>query len=70
MILALATTFGLEGIYPLFKDRHARIRHASPNIVIAVLNGLILGSFFTVLIARETTWIKVNSFGLVLSVKR
>jgi len=65
IIMALIITFGLEGICPLFKNRHNRIRHAFPNIIIAVLNGLILRFFFVTLIARETNWIKLNSFGLI-----
>jgi sterol desaturase/sphingolipid hydroxylase (fatty acid hydroxylase superfamily) len=65
IIIALTITFGLEGNFPLFKDRHNRIRHAFPNIAIAVLNGLILHFFFIALIVRETNWIRENSFGFV-----
>ena len=56
--LALVIIFWLEGVWPHYKDRRGRIRHAGPNILIALGDGLITLGFLT-----QAS--KINAYGIL-----
>ena len=64
-ILLLLAIFWLEGVFPFFKGRKHRIKHAFPNIVFASLNGIISGFIFAWLIITAINWANFNCFGLL-----
>ena len=64
-ILALAIVFSLEGIFPHFKGRTRRLKHAFPNIVIAGFNGVITRFLFAGITVTTISWARSTSFGLV-----
>ncbi len=64
-ILLLLAIFWLEGVFPFFKGRKHRIKHAFPNLVFASLNGIISGLIFAWLIITAINWANFNCFGLL-----
>lgn len=39
--IALVTIFVLEGVFPYYRDRVSRLRHALPHVLTAIMNGLL-----------------------------
>lgn len=61
-VFVLTLIFFLEGVYPYFKERSARFKHAGPNVLLSLVNGLIAGVFFaglttaSALVSEESQW--------------
>ncbi len=68
-VLLLAMIFFMEGIFPHFRGRRSRARHAFPNIILAGLSGIISGVLFAPLTVGAINWAQSNSFGLVHIIK-
>jgi len=65
IIAAVAVTiFLLEDIIPHYRDRTARLRHAVPHVLTALLNGLLTRFILAGVTFRITAWAAVHSFGL------
>ena len=62
---SLALIFSLEGLFPLFKGRQARLKHGLKNLSIGVLNGLAVSFLFSSLIVWALAWSEARSFGLL-----
>lgn len=65
LVILTGILFGLENIYPYFKGRTHRIKHALPNIVIAGINGIITSVFFAGLTLAVIRLAEDNSFGFL-----
>lgn len=61
----LAVIFWLEGIFPLFEGRNNRLRHAVPNLLIAVLNALFTSFFFAAVLVSAVEWASAREFGIL-----
>lgn len=58
------TIFLLEDLLPHYRDRAARLRHAFPHVLIALLNGLLTRFILAGVTIAVTTWTAMHSFGL------
>ena len=63
-ISALVIIFTLECVFPYFKGRTQRFRHAVPNLLIGGLGGLAVGLATSRITAGGADWAERNSFGL------
>ena len=61
---AVVTIFLLEDIVPHYRGRTGRLRHASPHVLTAILNGLLTRLFLAGITLSATTWTTMHSFGL------
>ena len=61
---AVVTIFLLEDIIPHYQDRTARLRHAFPHVLTALLNGLLTRFILAGVTFQITSWSAVHSFGL------
>jgi len=61
---AVVTIFLLEDIIPHYRNRTARLRHAFPHVLTALLNGLLTRSILAGVTLQTTTWAAAHSFGL------
>ncbi|MFC1510189.1 sterol desaturase family protein [Candidatus Omnitrophota bacterium] len=64
-IALIVVLFWLEGVFPHFKGRKHRLRHAFPNIILASMNGIISSLLFAGLILFVIHFSEKNSFGIV-----
>ena len=65
LLLILAAIFWLEGVFPYFKGRCTRYKHALPNLVVGSFNGIVTSFFFAGLTIQALNWSGANSFGLL-----
>lgn len=65
IVSVLTAIFVLEGLFPHFRDRKERIRHAVPHIITALLNGLLTSLVLVGITVRATEWAQENSLGLL-----
>jgi sterol desaturase/sphingolipid hydroxylase (fatty acid hydroxylase superfamily) len=61
---AVVTLYLLEDLVPHFRDRTARLRHAFPHVLTALLNGLLTRFVLAGVTLLMTTWAAAHSFGL------
>lgn len=64
-VAALAAILWLETVFPLFQGRINRLRHATRNLGIGLLNGLVLALAFSFLTAWGVAWSDQRGFGLL-----
>ncbi|HAK87789.1 MAG: hypothetical protein A2077_02800 [Nitrospirae bacterium GWC2_46_6] len=65
IVPALVIIFFLEGVYPHFKGRKQRMRHAFPHIVTALLNGLLTGILLAGITLSAAGWADARSLGFL-----
>ncbi len=65
VLSSLSFLFLLEHYWPLFKGRKHHFKHAFPNLLIAVTNGIVIAVFFSGLTIAVIEWAKVHEFGLL-----
>jgi len=63
-IVILCLVFGLEQLFPLFKGRKHRARHALSNLAMGALNGAASMLLFSSATIVVMSWAAANSFGL------
>jgi sterol desaturase/sphingolipid hydroxylase (fatty acid hydroxylase superfamily) len=61
---AVVTIFLLEDIVPHYRDRTARLRHALPHVLTALLNGILTRVILAGVTLQITTWTAVHTFGM------
>jgi len=61
---AIVTIFLLEDLIPHYQDRTARLRHAFPHVLTALLNGLLTRFILAGATLQITTWAAAHSFGI------
>ena len=64
-IVSLALIFSLESFFPLFTERTGRIRHATRNLGLGILNVVVVSLFFSSLLALDAAWTRDRNVGLV-----
>ena len=64
IITAVALIFALEGVFPHYRDRAARVRHAVPHFITAIMNGLLTRFFLAGLTIAALAWAESKSLGL------
>ncbi len=62
---AVALFFVLEWVFPYYGGRRKRFRHAWPNVIIAILGGIVSSLFFAYLIVRAMRYMDARSAGLL-----
>jgi sterol desaturase/sphingolipid hydroxylase (fatty acid hydroxylase superfamily) len=65
MFLALVTIFALEGLFPHYRGRTARVKHALPHVLTAILNGLLTSFVLAGVTIKVIDWAESNSWGLM-----
>ena len=66
---ALAIVFWLEGLFPLFQGRRERFHHASRNLGIGVLNGLVISLGFAAVTLKSIQIAENHSWGLLRQIQ-
>ena len=56
IVAAIALIFALEGVFPYYRGRTARVRHAVPHVITAILNGLLTRFFLSGLTIAAIAW--------------
>jgi sterol desaturase/sphingolipid hydroxylase (fatty acid hydroxylase superfamily) len=64
IVSAVVLVFALEGVFPYYRDRTARVRHAVPHCITAILNGLLTRFFLSGLTIAAIAWAESNSLGI------
>jgi sterol desaturase/sphingolipid hydroxylase (fatty acid hydroxylase superfamily) len=64
VIIALFVIFLLEGVLPHYRSRTARLRHALPHVITAILNGLLTRFALAGLTITAIGWAEGNVLGL------
>jgi len=64
IVAAIALIFALEGVFPYYRGRTARVRHAVPHVITAILNGLLTRFFLSGLTIAAIAWADSKSLGL------
>src|SRR3990172_8719894 len=64
IITAVSLIFTLEGVFPHYRDRAARVRHAVPHFITAIMNGLLTRFFLAGLTIAALAWAESKSLGL------
>ncbi len=64
IVMAVAVIFVLEGVFPHYQGRTARVRHAIPHILTAILNGLLTKFALTLVTIKAIGWAESSSIGL------
>jgi len=64
IITAVSLIFTLEGVFPHYRGRTARVRHAAPHFITAILNGLLTRFFLAGLTIAALAWAESKSLGL------
>ena len=65
ILLALVVIFALEGAFPYYQGRRARVRHAIPHVLTAIINGLLSRFVLAGVTIKAIAWAEGNSLGLV-----
>ncbi len=63
IFLALVVIFVLEGLFPHYRGRTARVRHALPHILTAIMNGLLTRFALAGVTMKAIDWAAGNSWG-------
>jgi sterol desaturase/sphingolipid hydroxylase (fatty acid hydroxylase superfamily) len=64
ILLALIVIFLLEGVFPHYRGRTARIKHAFPHVATAMLNALLTWSVLSGVTMQTIAWAESRSLGL------
>ncbi|HZO86696.1 MAG TPA: sterol desaturase family protein [Chthonomonadaceae bacterium] len=64
-VLGMVILWLLEGWWPFFTERKGRLRHAAPNLALALINTVVLGAVFAGLTAGAVAWAERAHFGLL-----
>ncbi len=64
IVMAVIVIFALEGVFPHYQGRTARMKHAVPHVLTAVLNGLLTRFALAWITIKATVWAEVSSLGL------
>jgi sterol desaturase/sphingolipid hydroxylase (fatty acid hydroxylase superfamily) len=64
IVIAVAVVFALEGVFPYYQGRTARVRHAVPHILTAIMNGLLTRFALAWVTIKATGWAEGRSLGL------
>jgi sterol desaturase/sphingolipid hydroxylase (fatty acid hydroxylase superfamily) len=64
IVTAVALIFALEGVFPHYRGRAARVRHAVPHIITAIMNGLLTRFLLAGLTIAALAWAESKSLGL------
>jgi sterol desaturase/sphingolipid hydroxylase (fatty acid hydroxylase superfamily) len=64
IISAIVLIFSLESVFPHYRGREARLRHALPHFITAIINGLLTRFFLAGLTLAAITWAENRSLGL------
>lgn len=64
-ILCIVVIFSLEHIWPFFDQKRARITHATRNLSLAAINGILGILFFSALMVALMQWSAEHEFGLL-----
>jgi sterol desaturase/sphingolipid hydroxylase (fatty acid hydroxylase superfamily) len=65
IVTTLVVIFALEGVFPHYRDRRARVRHAVPHVLTAIANGLLTKFALVGVTAMAISWAAGSSLGLV-----
>jgi sterol desaturase/sphingolipid hydroxylase (fatty acid hydroxylase superfamily) len=64
IVATITLIFFLEGVFPFYANRTARLRHAAPHFITAILNGLLARFLLTGLTLAAITWAESRSLGI------
>ncbi len=64
IVTAVALIFSLEGVFPHYRGRAARVRHAVPHFITAIMNGLLTRFLLAGLTIAALAWAESKSLGL------
>jgi sterol desaturase/sphingolipid hydroxylase (fatty acid hydroxylase superfamily) len=64
IFLGLVVIFALEGLFPHYRGRTARVRHGLPHAVTAIMNGLLTRFALAGVTISVIDWAASESFGL------
>ncbi len=64
IVVALSAIFLLEGVFPHFRGRTRRLRHAFPHVITAILNGLLTRFALTGMTVGTIAWAETHVPGL------
>jgi sterol desaturase/sphingolipid hydroxylase (fatty acid hydroxylase superfamily) len=64
IISALVVIFLLEGVFPHYRGRAARVRHGLPHVITAILNSLLTKFALVMVTIMAIDWAENNSVGL------
>jgi sterol desaturase/sphingolipid hydroxylase (fatty acid hydroxylase superfamily) len=65
IVSAGAVIFVLEGVFPFYQGRTARVRHAVPHVLTAIMNSLLTRFVLAGVTIKAIGWAEGNSLGLV-----
>ncbi len=64
IVTAVAVIFALEGVFPHYQGRTARVRHAVPHVLTAIMNGFLTRFVLAWVTINATGWAEGSSLGL------
>jgi sterol desaturase/sphingolipid hydroxylase (fatty acid hydroxylase superfamily) len=64
IVTAVALIFTLEGVFPHFRGRVARVRHAIPHFITAIMNGLLTRFALAGVTMAAIAWAESRAFGI------
>ncbi len=65
IVTAVAVIFALESVFPHYQGRKARVKHAVPHVLTAIMNGLLTRFALAGLTIKAIGWAEGRSLGLV-----
>jgi sterol desaturase/sphingolipid hydroxylase (fatty acid hydroxylase superfamily) len=64
IVMAVAVIFALEGVFPYYKGRTMRMKHAIPHVLTAIMNGLLTKFALAWVTIKTIGWAEGNSIGI------
>jgi sterol desaturase/sphingolipid hydroxylase (fatty acid hydroxylase superfamily) len=64
IFFALIVIFLLEGVFPHYRGRAARVVHAFPHVLTAIMNGLLTWAILSGMTMKAIAWAESHSLGL------
>lgn len=64
ILIALIAIFLLEGVFPHYRGRTARVKHAFPHVFTAILNALLTWAVLSGVTMQTIAWAEGRSLGL------
>ncbi|HEX9020272.1 MAG TPA: sterol desaturase family protein [Nitrospirota bacterium] len=64
IVAAVAVLFALESVFPHYQGRTARVRHAVPHVLTAIMNGLLTKFALAGVTIKAIGWAEDHSLGL------